>query len=66
MRRGHKSHRCPHQVHKEYTNGKDTNQSQEWIINLLSFHYREVRLDEEIIEEIARDIKIPCNTSQVR
>ena len=42
---------------KEYTNGKDTNQSQEWIINRYRSITEELDLDEEIIEEIARDIK---------
>ena len=43
--------------YKEYTNGKDTNQSQEWIINRYQSITEELDLDEEIIEEIARDIK---------
>ena len=43
--------------YKEYTNGKDTNQSQEWIINRYRSITEELDLDEEIIEEIARDIK---------
>ena len=43
--------------YKEYTNGKDTSQSQEWIINRYRSITEELDLDEEIIEEISRDIK---------
>ena len=42
--------------YKEYTNGKDTSQSQEWIINRYRSITEELDLNEEIIEEIARDI----------